>query len=169
MKKYYRVTVKVDTTYDIKADTEEEAIDKAYDYMVEGYIPEFETEEIDEKEYYGGWWYMEEIVKDLKEIREWYETFLDESISTEMMDSNEIDEYQTLSNKFQDIIDKLSNMWYYNHRKRGRKMNEEMIRADEREKVVNEILKAIESEYDLNYGEILINPRDFWDLVEGYR
>ena len=54
MKKYYRVTVKVDTTYDIKADTEEEAIDKAYDYMVEGYIPEFETEEIDEKEYYGG-------------------------------------------------------------------------------------------------------------------
>lgn len=48
-------------------------------------------------------------------------------------------------------------------------MNEEMIRADEREKVVNEILKAIESEYDLNYGEILINPRDFYDLVEGYR
>ena len=48
-------------------------------------------------------------------------------------------------------------------------MNEEMIRTDEREKVVNEILKAIESEYDLNYGEILINPRDFWDLVEGYR
>lgn len=48
-------------------------------------------------------------------------------------------------------------------------MNEEMIRVDEREKVVNEILKAIESEYDLNYGEILINPRDFWDLVEGYR
>lgn len=48
-------------------------------------------------------------------------------------------------------------------------MNEEMIRADEREKVVNEILKAIESEYDLNYGEILINPRDFWNLVEGYR
>ena len=48
-------------------------------------------------------------------------------------------------------------------------MNEEMIRADEREKVVNEILKAIESEYDLNYGEILINPRDFWDLVEEYR
>ena len=53
---------------------------------------------------------MEEIVKDLKEIREWYETFLDESISTQRMDSNEIDEYQTLSNKFQDIIDKLSNM-----------------------------------------------------------
>lgn len=48
-------------------------------------------------------------------------------------------------------------------------MNEEMIRADEREKVINEILKAIESEYDLNYGEILINPRDFWDSVEGYR
>lgn len=53
---------------------------------------------------------MEEIVKDLKEIREWYETFLDENISTQTMDSNEIDEYQTLSNKFQDIIDKLSNM-----------------------------------------------------------
>ena len=48
-------------------------------------------------------------------------------------------------------------------------MNEEMITADEREKVANEILKAIESEYDLNYGEILINPRDFWDLIEGYR
>lgn len=48
-------------------------------------------------------------------------------------------------------------------------MNEEMIRADEREKVINEILKAIESEYDLNYSEILINPRDFWDSVEGYR
>ena len=53
---------------------------------------------------------MEEIVKDLKEIREWYETFLDESISTQIMDSNEIDEYQILSNKFQNIIDKLSNM-----------------------------------------------------------
>ena len=62
---------------------------------------------------------MEEIVKDLKEIREWYETFLDESISTQIMDSNEIDEYQILSNKFQNIIDKLSNMWYYNNRKRG--------------------------------------------------
>ena len=53
MKKYYRVTVKVDTTYDIKANTEEEAIDKAYDYMIEGYSPEFETEEIDEEEYCG--------------------------------------------------------------------------------------------------------------------
>ena len=53
---------------------------------------------------------MEEIVKDLKEIREWYETFLDENISTQMMDSNEIDKYQILSNKFQNIIDKLSNM-----------------------------------------------------------
>ena len=63
---------------------------------------------------------MEEIVKDLKKIREWYETFLDENISIQTMDSNEIDEYQTLSNKFQDIIDKLSNMWYYNNRKRGR-------------------------------------------------
>ena len=54
MKKCYRVTVKVDTTYDIKAHTEEEAIDKAYGYMIEGYIPEFETEEIDEEEYCGG-------------------------------------------------------------------------------------------------------------------
>ena len=53
MKKYYRVTVKVDATYDIKANTEEEAIDKAYDYMIEGYNPEFETEEIDEEEYCG--------------------------------------------------------------------------------------------------------------------
>ena len=53
MKKCYRVTVKVDTTYDIKAHTEEEAIDKAYDYMIEGYRPEFKIEEIDEKEYCG--------------------------------------------------------------------------------------------------------------------
>ena len=29
MKKYYRVTVKVDATYDIKANTEEEAIERA--------------------------------------------------------------------------------------------------------------------------------------------
>ena len=53
---------------------------------------------------------MKEIVKDLKEIREWYETFLDATISTQMMDNDEIDEYQILSNKFQNIIDKLSNM-----------------------------------------------------------
>ena len=53
MKKRYRVIVKVDTIYDIKANTEEEAIDKAYDYMIEGYIPEFKTEEIDEEEYCG--------------------------------------------------------------------------------------------------------------------
>ena len=53
MKKCYRVTVKIDTTYDIKAHTEEEAIDKAYDYMIEGYNPKFEIEEIDEKEYCG--------------------------------------------------------------------------------------------------------------------
>ena len=55
MKKYYRVTVKIDTTYDVKANTEEEATDKAYDYMIEGYSPEFETEEIDEEEYCGAW------------------------------------------------------------------------------------------------------------------
>ena len=53
---------------------------------------------------------MKEIVKDLKEIREWYETFLDATISTQMMDNDEIDEYQILSNKFRNIIDKLSNM-----------------------------------------------------------
>lgn len=53
MKKCYRVTVKIDVTYDIKANTEEEAIDRAYDYMIEGYIPEFKTEEIDEEEYCG--------------------------------------------------------------------------------------------------------------------
>lgn len=53
---------------------------------------------------------MEEMVKDLREIREWYETFLDSSISAQMMDNDEIDEYQILSNKFRNIIDKLSNM-----------------------------------------------------------
>lgn len=47
-------------------------------------------------------------------------------------------------------------------------MTEQQIRADERAKVVKEILSAIESEYDLNYGEILINPSEFYDLVEGY-
>lgn len=34
--------------------------------------------------------------------------------------------------------------------------------------LVKKILTAIESEYDLNYGEILLNPRDFYDLVEGF-
>lgn len=34
--------------------------------------------------------------------------------------------------------------------------------------LIKKILTAIESEYDLNYGEILLNPRDFYDLVEGY-
>ena len=47
-------------------------------------------------------------------------------------------------------------------------MTEQQIRADERAKVVKEILSAIESEYDLNYGEILINPSGFYDLVEDY-
>lgn len=47
-------------------------------------------------------------------------------------------------------------------------MTEQQIRVDERAKVVKEILSAIESEYDLNYGEILINPSEFYDLVEGY-
>ena len=54
MKKCYRIRVKVDTTYDIKANTEEEAIEKAYNYMIEGYNPEFEAEEINEEEYRGG-------------------------------------------------------------------------------------------------------------------
>lgn len=48
-------------------------------------------------------------------------------------------------------------------------LNEEKIRADERRKIVEEILNRIESEYDLNYGEILINPRCFYDLVEDYK
>lgn len=34
--------------------------------------------------------------------------------------------------------------------------------------LVKKILTAIESEYDLNYGETLLNPRDFYDLVEGF-
>ena len=55
MKKCYRIRVKVDTIYDIKANTEEEAIEKAYNYMIEGYNPEFEIEEINEEEYCGGW------------------------------------------------------------------------------------------------------------------
>ena len=53
MNKCYRVRVIVDTYYDVKADSEEMAIDKAYNYMVEGYEPQFETEEIDEEDYEG--------------------------------------------------------------------------------------------------------------------
>lgn len=34
--------------------------------------------------------------------------------------------------------------------------------------LIKKILTAIESEYDLNYGEMLLNPRNFYDLVEGY-
>lgn len=34
--------------------------------------------------------------------------------------------------------------------------------------LIKKILTAIESEYDLNYGETLLNPRDFYDLVEGF-
>lgn len=48
-------------------------------------------------------------------------------------------------------------------------MSEEKIREDERKKVVDEILKRIESEYDLNYGEILLNPRYFYELVEDFK
>lgn len=48
-------------------------------------------------------------------------------------------------------------------------MSEEKIREDERKKVVDEILKCIESEYDLNYGEMLLNPRYFYELVEGFK
>ena len=53
MSKCYRVRVIVDTYYDVKADSEEMAIDKAYNYMVDGYEPQFETEEIDEEDYEG--------------------------------------------------------------------------------------------------------------------
>lgn len=54
MKKYFRVTVIVDTCYDIKADSEEEAMDKAYEYVMDGgYEPSFEVEEIDEEDYEG--------------------------------------------------------------------------------------------------------------------
>ena len=90
-------------------------------------------------------------------------TTTDEDYASEWADANEgyycCDQPSTLFQEYGIIIIE----------REIEKMNEEMIRADEREKVVNEILKAIESEYDLNYGEILINPRDFWDLVEGYR
>lgn len=34
--------------------------------------------------------------------------------------------------------------------------------------VVEHMLKRIEREYDLNYGETLINPQGFYDLVEDY-
>ena len=53
MSKCYRVRIIVDTYYDVKAESEEMAIDKAYNYMVEGYEPQFETEEIDEEDYEG--------------------------------------------------------------------------------------------------------------------
>ena len=51
--KYFRVRVLVDTCYDVKAKNEKYAIDKAYEYMVEGYTPRFEVEEIDEEDYDG--------------------------------------------------------------------------------------------------------------------
>ena len=50
--KYFRVSVLVDTCYNVKAKNEEDAIDKAYEYMVEGYIPRFEVEEIDKEDWY---------------------------------------------------------------------------------------------------------------------
>ena len=53
MKRCFRVTVLVDACYDIKADSEEEAMDKAYNYMMDGYDPRFEVEEIDEEDYEG--------------------------------------------------------------------------------------------------------------------
>ena len=34
--------------------------------------------------------------------------------------------------------------------------------------LIKKILATIESEYDLNCGEILLNPRNFYDLVEAY-
>ena len=51
--KYFRVRVLVDTYYDVEAKNKEYAIDKAYEYMVEGYKPKFEVEEIDEEDYDG--------------------------------------------------------------------------------------------------------------------
>lgn len=34
--------------------------------------------------------------------------------------------------------------------------------------LIKKILKEIDSTYDLNYGEILIDPREFYDLVESF-
>ena len=53
MNKFYRVRVIVDTEYIIKAENEDEAVNKAYNYVNEGYEPSFHIEEIDEEEYEG--------------------------------------------------------------------------------------------------------------------
>lgn len=45
---------------------------------------------------------------------------------------------------------------------------EKEIRRSERERVIKAILDAIESEYDLDYGEILIDPYEFYDMVESF-
>lgn len=50
---------------------------------------------------------MEEIVKDLEEIKDWYEIFLDCCVMYEKMSADEVVEYQKLSEKFQKTIDKL--------------------------------------------------------------
>ena len=34
--------------------------------------------------------------------------------------------------------------------------------------LIKEILKEIDLTYDLNYGEILIDPKDFYDLIESF-
>lgn len=34
--------------------------------------------------------------------------------------------------------------------------------------LIKEMLKEIDSTYDLNYGEILIDPREFYDLIESF-
>lgn len=54
MSKFYRVRVIVDTKYIVKAENEDEAVDKAYNCIAEeGYEPSFHIEEIDEEEYEG--------------------------------------------------------------------------------------------------------------------
>ena len=32
---------------------------------------------------------------------------------------------------------------------------------------MDKLLNSIKENYDLNYGEVLINPREFYDLIEG--
>lgn len=47
-------------------------------------------------------------------------------------------------------------------------MTEHQIRIDERKKVVEAILREIEQKYDLNYGEIEMNPRRIYEDIECY-
>lgn len=34
--------------------------------------------------------------------------------------------------------------------------------------LIKEMLKEIDSTYDLDYGETLIDPREFYDLIESF-